>query len=87
MSRAWREQASCLGQSPEIWFPEFLTPEAIAIAKGICAECPVKADCLDEALANVELEGIWGGETPSKRRNMRRRERSRAWMETGVRPA
>jgi WhiB family transcriptional regulator, redox-sensing transcriptional regulator len=34
----------------------------IARAKAICSKCPVAAQCLDEALANDEPWGVWGGE-------------------------
>ena len=30
--------------------------------KAFCAECPVKEDCLDSALARREPWGVWGGE-------------------------
>ena len=36
-------------------------------AKAICQACPVRAQCLDYALATGEKEGIWGGLTPRER--------------------
>lgn len=36
-------------------------------AKRICAECPVKRECLDWALDNSEY-GTWGGQTEKERR-------------------
>lgn len=30
-------------------------------AKAICAECPVRRECLDYALSIREPHGIWGG--------------------------
>jgi len=34
----------------------------IARAKAICARCPLKVSCLDEALERIEPWGVWGGE-------------------------
>jgi WhiB family redox-sensing transcriptional regulator len=39
-----------------------------ARAKSICAECPVRAECLDYALSIREPHGIWGGLTEAERR-------------------
>lgn len=36
-------------------------------AKTMCASCPVRAVCLEEALANDEDWGIWGGYTRPER--------------------
>lgn len=41
-------------------------------AKAICAGCPVRAECLDYALADVELRGTWGGTSPGERKALRR---------------
>lgn len=39
----------------------------IARAKSICAQCPVRAVCLSEALMAAEDWGIWGGYTRPER--------------------
>ena len=62
---------------PEMFFPqgqnmEMLMSE-IRIAKSICAECPVKRECLDYALVADEPYGIWGGLTPTERSILKRR--------------
>ena len=36
-------------------------------AKKICADCPVRDECLEYALANKEEGGIWGGLTHNQR--------------------
>lgn len=36
-------------------------------AKAICVQCPVRAICLEEALAAQEDWGIWGGYTRPER--------------------
>ncbi len=42
----------------------------VAVAKAVCARCPVRAACLDEALIRIPY-GIAGGLTPEERRGRR----------------
>ena len=63
------ELAACAGEDTAIFFPE-PGPHAkgdTALAKAICASCPIIKDCLAFALANDEY-GIWGGTTDYERR-------------------
>jgi len=63
------EQAACAGEDTAIFFPE-PGPHArgdTALAKAICASCPIIKECLAFALANDEY-GIWGGTTDYERR-------------------
>jgi WhiB family redox-sensing transcriptional regulator len=39
-----------------------------AVAKGICADCPVRRECLEYALRVREPFGIWGGLNETERR-------------------
>jgi WhiB family redox-sensing transcriptional regulator len=57
-----------------MFFPERSQVEA-AKAKAICANCPVKQQCLDEAIRNCERFGIWGGMDQEERRKEARRRR------------
>ncbi|HJR18350.1 MAG TPA: WhiB family transcriptional regulator, partial [Actinomycetota bacterium] len=41
-------------------------------AKRICAQCAVRDECLDYALANDERFGIWGGLSERERRRVKR---------------
>jgi WhiB family redox-sensing transcriptional regulator len=66
----WTAQAACRGTDTEIFFP--VTPDEEAEALSICATCPVRAQCLDDAIRNREIYGIWGGTTPEQRRRIRR---------------
>jgi WhiB family redox-sensing transcriptional regulator len=50
----------CRTEDPDLWFAE--SPAHINIAKSLCAECPVRAECLAGALQRKELWGVWGGE-------------------------
>lgn len=44
-------------------------------ARKICDICPVKRECLNEALETKERFGMWGGLTPIERRRIERRDR------------
>lgn len=47
-----------------------------AVAKRICATCPVLGPCLDYALATREPHGVWGGLNETERRAiLKRRQR------------
>ena len=41
-------------------------------AKILCEACPYSGDCLEYALKNPELQGIWGGSTEKQRKKIRR---------------
>lgn len=72
----WRDEAACIGQDPKLFFPE--TGQNGTRAKKICRWCPVKEECLEYALADPELRGIWGGVSVLEREGIRgRRERAR----------
>ena len=47
-----------------------LTSVEVREAKAVCAQCPVKQQCLEHALEFDERHGIWGGTTPTERRVM-----------------
>lgn len=66
----WQEQAKCLGEDPDIFFPERGSPGDSA--KRVCVNCPVRIECLEYALANSERYGIWGGLTERERTRLRR---------------
>lgn len=72
----WRERAICLNRGVS-FFPERNLSLA-AKAKAVCAMCPVRAECLDEAIANKERFGIWGGMDQEERRKEARRRRQEA---------
>lgn len=60
---------------PDAWFPAKGNNRAITAAKRECAECPFRDPCLAFALADSNLEGVWGGTTDADRRAIRRRAR------------
>ena len=50
----------CLREDPQLWFAE--RPADLELAKAYCQPCPVRALCLEGALARREPHGVWGGE-------------------------
>lgn len=66
----WRADALCAQTDLEAFFPE--KGGSTRTAKQICAVCEVKAQCLEYALENGELIGVWGGLTEKERRELRR---------------
>jgi WhiB family redox-sensing transcriptional regulator len=47
-------------------------------AKKICAGCPYRLACLEYALSDYTLTGIWGGKNDSQRAIIRRQNRGTA---------
>jgi WhiB family redox-sensing transcriptional regulator len=67
----WRDHAACLGQDPELFYPNIGEERRDAIT--ICRTCPVTTQCLQEALDFGDRHGIWGATTPNDRTNLVRR--------------
>lgn len=69
----WRDEAACAAPGTGIdFFPEPDDVGGIALAKSVCAVCPVSDDCLSFAVEARQEEGIWGGTTPAERKRIRR---------------
>lgn len=67
----WQDDSLCATTDPEIFFPEKGDiGNRVNEAKQICAECPVRQQCLDYAIANREEHGIWGGLSYSQRKRL-----------------
>lgn len=68
----WHRDAACA--EPEVsadWFHSRDIRET-RHAKRICRGCPVKAQCLRDALVREDDWGVWGGLSDRERRQMRR---------------
>jgi WhiB family redox-sensing transcriptional regulator len=72
----WRNRGACNGLDPAVFFPD--SEELAYEAKSICAECDVRASCLEHALAVREKDGVWGGATERERRRIIRQRRRSA---------
>ncbi|RCV51196.1 WhiB family transcriptional regulator [Marinitenerispora sediminis] len=73
----WQDDAACRGADTELFF----TPGYESVAKAICAQCPVRAECLDYAVSRPEKYGMWGGldeqELAAERKRRQRQATSR----------
>lgn len=74
----WMADAACIGINPDLFFPERGHPNNNQEAKAICARCPVRDDCLNYALTEHIVHGIWGGTSEKERRHLRRLRRKDA---------
>lgn len=67
----WRADARCRGLDPELFFPVgrgIHARDRTAAAKSICAQCPVRRECLAWALGSpVIIWGVWGGTDEDER--------------------
>jgi WhiB family redox-sensing transcriptional regulator len=68
LAGAWPQQAVCTGEDPSIFFPAHGDPGIRA--RRVCANCPVKMDCLEYAI-DADEWGIWGGLDRDQRRELR----------------
>ena len=73
--------AECAGLDPALFHPD--RGASVDDAKAVCMSCPVRVECLEFALQNVEKFGIWGGTSERERRRLRR---ERGISETRPRP-
>ena len=69
-SEEWKLDGVCRTVDPDLWYPENSSPSWEA--KRLCRNCPVVTECLDYALDNKEMFGIWGGLSPRERQRVRR---------------
>lgn len=68
--QSWRVDALCRDTDPDELFVRGAEQNR---AKMVCMGCPVRTECLAEALDNRIDFGIWGGMTERERRALLRR--------------
>lgn len=71
----WRDRAVCRDADPELFFPIGSAGPGLRQleqAKRVCAQCQVRAPCLQWALASGQEAGVWGGTSEDERRALRR---------------
>ena len=70
----WMKSARCRETDPEIFYPERGSGATVATqAYRICAGCEVRVQCLQYAVDNKEVFGIWGGLNEKARRKLKRK--------------
>ena len=74
LDTSWMVQGRCRDLPPEIFFPS--DGVGVEVARRYCAECPVKALCLEYALENHIEHGVWGGASERERRRIARSRKS-----------
>ncbi len=73
----WTIAAACRGMDPDELFVQGAAQNR---AKTVCAACPVRTECLADALDNRVEFGVWGGMTERERRALlRKRPDVRSW--------
>lgn len=73
MDTSWMLEGRCRNHPANTFFPS--DGVGVAVARRICANCPVKEPCLDYALDNRIEHGIWGGTSERARALIARRRR------------
>lgn len=75
----WASLGLCHKGDPDVLF---VRGAAQNLAKALCRACPVRAECLADALDNRVEYGVWGGMTERERRALlRRRPEVESWRE------
>ena len=74
---AWTTRGACRTVDPDVLFVQGAAQHQ---AKAVCMACPVRTECLADALDNQVEFGVWGGMTERERRALlRRRPNVRSW--------
>jgi WhiB family redox-sensing transcriptional regulator len=66
---SWEQRANCRGKGTNLFYPE-TGGSTVQKAKRICRDCPVREPCLEYALQQEDLHGIWGGLSPDEREEL-----------------
>jgi WhiB family transcriptional regulator, redox-sensing transcriptional regulator len=74
----WQHLAACRGEDAGFFYaPNYFERRSEKdarerVAKTICARCPVRTQCLEEALRSRDPHGVWGGLNEMERRALLR---------------
>ena len=66
---SWTVRGACAGMDPDEFFVQGAEQHRV---KAACGQCPVRLDCLVDALDNRMEFGVWGGMTERERRRLLR---------------
>nr|WP_298806400.1 WhiB family transcriptional regulator [uncultured Pseudokineococcus sp.] len=70
VDRSWMDEGACRGGDPDALFVRGAEQN---VAKLVCRSCPVRTECLADALDSRTEFGVWGGMTERERRALLRR--------------
>ena len=74
----WMERGACVRLPVDTCFPHSVREQA-RVAVEVCGPCPVRAECLAQALgSSTVVEGVWGGTTEADRRAIRKHTKTSA---------
>lgn len=81
---SWQQKAACSTAHALLFFGPDDEAQAEQEArerqaKAICAGCPVRGECLDDAFGNGAGHGVWGGLTEAERALEHRRRLRRSY--------
>lgn len=69
LPREWVDQAVCASTDGDVFFPG---GGSVPKARMICAQCPVRMECLEWALSQPDhMPGVWGGLSERERKRIR----------------
>ena len=73
----WAAKGACRSSDPDALFVQGAAQNRV---KAVCFGCPVRTECLADALDNRTEFGVWGGMTERERRALlKRRPNVRSW--------
>jgi len=73
----WASRGACRSSDPDTLFVQGAAQNR---AKTVCLGCPVRTECLADALDNRIEFGVWGGMTERERRSLlRKRPEVKSW--------
>lgn len=73
----WAQRGICRTSDPDLLFVQGAAQNR---AKAVCMGCPVRTECLADALDNEIEFGVWGGMTERERRALlKRRPNVQSW--------
>jgi WhiB family redox-sensing transcriptional regulator len=73
----WAARSSCKKNMQDAFFSKGAAN--VERAKQVCANCPVRTECLAEALDKQIPWGVWGGMSERERRALLRRRPASSW--------
>lgn len=68
------DQPLCAETDPDLFFTEKKGGTYSKTAIALCHKCAHRIDCAEFAINHYDLDGLWGGLTPTQRLHIRRQQ-------------